>query len=98
MAHACSAVHVIAIDLADNRLGAARFGADVTINNGRVDPKEPIARLDRRSRADVAIEAVGVPSTFELAASLIQPVAGEPTSVCTASRQPSTSKSSGSRM
>jgi alcohol dehydrogenase len=66
--------HVIAIDLADNRLDAAkRFGADITINNGNVDPKESIAGLTEGLGADVAIEAVGVPSTFELAASLIRP-------------------------
>jgi alcohol dehydrogenase len=66
--------HVIAIDLADNRLEAAkRFGADVTINNGIVDPKEAIAGLTDGLGVDVAIEAVGVPSTFELAASLIRP-------------------------
>ena len=66
--------HVIAIDLADNRLDAAkRFGADITINNGIVDPKESIADLTDGLGADVAMEAVGVPSTFELAASLIRP-------------------------
>ena len=31
--------HVVAIDLADSRLEAAkRFGADVIVNNGRQDP------------------------------------------------------------
>jgi threonine dehydrogenase-like Zn-dependent dehydrogenase len=31
--------HVIAIDLADTRLEAAKaFGADLTVNNGRADP------------------------------------------------------------
>ena len=66
--------HVIAIDLADSRLEAAKqFGADLTINNETVDPKETIAEMTDGLGADVAIEAVGVPATFELCASLIRP-------------------------
>ena len=66
--------HVIAIDLADSRLEAAKqFGADLTINNRTVDPKATIAELTDGLGADVAIEAVGVPATFELAASLVRP-------------------------
>jgi alcohol dehydrogenase len=66
--------HIVAIDLADSRLDAAKqFGADVTVNNGREDPLEVIRSLTGGLGADVAIEAVGVPSTFELAATLIRP-------------------------
>jgi alcohol dehydrogenase len=66
--------HVIAIDLADSRLEAAKqFGADLTINNKTVDPKEIILEMTDGLGADVAIEAVGVPATFEMAASLIRP-------------------------
>jgi alcohol dehydrogenase len=66
--------HVIAIDLADSRLEAAKqFGADLTINNQTVDPMTTIAELTDGLGADVAIEAVGVPATFELAAALIRP-------------------------
>ncbi len=66
--------HVVAIDLADIRLEAAkRFGADITVNNGRQDPLEVIRELTDGLGADVAIEAVGVPATFELAARLIRP-------------------------
>jgi alcohol dehydrogenase len=66
--------HVIAIDLADTRLDAAKqFGADVTVNNGVQDPIEVIAELTDGLGADVAIEAVGVPATFELAARLVRP-------------------------
>jgi alcohol dehydrogenase len=66
--------HIVAIDLADSRLDAAKqFGADVTINNGREDPLEIIRALTGGLGADVAIEAVGVPATFELAANLIRP-------------------------
>jgi alcohol dehydrogenase len=64
----------VAIDLADTRLDAAKqFGADVTVNNGREDPVEAVARLSDGLGADVAIEAVGVPATFELATRLIRP-------------------------
>jgi alcohol dehydrogenase len=66
--------HIVAIDLADSRLEAAKqFGADVTVNNGREDPLEAIRSLTGGLGADVAIEAVGVPATFELAATLIRP-------------------------
>jgi alcohol dehydrogenase len=65
---------VVAIDLADSRLEAAKsFGADVTVNNSREDPLEIIRSLTGGLGADVAIEAVGVPATFELAATLIRP-------------------------
>src|SRR5580700_8967337 len=60
--------HVVAIDLSDARLEAAKqFGADVTVNNGREDPLAIIQSLTEGLGADVAIEAVGTPATFELA-------------------------------
>lgn len=69
-----SPAHVVAIDLADSRLEAAKqFGADVTVNNGREDPATVINGLTDGLGADVAVEAVGVPATFELAAQLIRP-------------------------
>ena len=43
------------------------------MNNGREDPLEVIRQLTDGLGADVAIEAVGVPATFELAARLIRP-------------------------
>jgi alcohol dehydrogenase len=69
-----SPAHVVAIDLADSRLDAAKqFGADITVNNSREDPTEVVKALTGGLGADVAIEAVGVPETFELAVSLIRP-------------------------
>ena len=66
--------HVIAIDLADSRLEAAKqFGADVLVNNGHEDPVAIVQALTEGSGADVAIEAVGTPRTFELATELIRP-------------------------
>jgi alcohol dehydrogenase len=69
-----SPAHIVAIDKADSRLDAAkRFGADVVVNNDRTDPATVIAELTEGLGADVTIEAVGVPATFELAASLVRP-------------------------
>jgi alcohol dehydrogenase len=66
--------HIVAIDKADSRLEAAKqFGADVTVNNDRQDPEVVIAELTGGLGADVAIEAVGVPATFELATRLARP-------------------------
>jgi alcohol dehydrogenase len=66
--------HIVAIDLSDARLDAAkRFGADVTVNNSREDPLAVIKDLTGRLGADVSIEAVGTPGTFELAVKLIRP-------------------------
>jgi alcohol dehydrogenase len=65
---------IVAIDLADSRLEAARrFGADVTVNDGSEDAVARIMELTNGLGADVAFEAVGVPATFELAADLIRP-------------------------
>jgi alcohol dehydrogenase len=65
---------IVAIDLADSRLESARrFGADLTINNSREDPLALIMELTDGLGADVAMEAVGVPATFELATELIRP-------------------------
>jgi alcohol dehydrogenase len=66
--------HIIAIDLADARLEAAkRFGADVTVNNGREDALAVVRSLTDGLGADVAIEAVGVPQSFELCTELVRP-------------------------
>jgi alcohol dehydrogenase len=66
--------HIVAIDLADSRLEAAKqFGADVTVNNGHQDPLSVVHSLTGGLGADVTIEAVGVPATFELAVALSRP-------------------------
>jgi len=65
---------IVVIDLDDGRLEAAkRFGADVTVNNGREDPVAAVQLLTEGLGADVAIEAVGVPATFELCTELVRP-------------------------
>lgn len=65
---------IIAIDLADSRLARAReFGADTTINNSSEDPIEKVMDLTDGLGVDVAMEAVGVPATFELCTDLVRP-------------------------
>jgi len=65
---------IIAVDKAESRLGHAReFGATHTINNAQEDALQRIMELTGGSGVDVAIEAVGVPDTFELATELIRP-------------------------
>ena len=69
-----SPAHVVAVDLADARLEAAKqFGADIVVNNARQDPLEVIHSLTGGLGADVPIEAVGVPAAFELAVALSRP-------------------------
>jgi alcohol dehydrogenase len=65
---------IIAIDLADSRLEKAlEFGADVTINTVGEDARERVTQLTAGAGADVAVEAVGLPETFELCADLVRP-------------------------
>ena len=69
-----SPAHVVAIDLADSRLEAAKgFGADATVNNSREDAVAVVRSLTDGLGADVVIEAVGVPETFELCTELVRP-------------------------
>jgi alcohol dehydrogenase len=66
--------HVVAIDLDESRVERAReLGADVTVASGVEDPIEVVQRLTDGLGADVAIEAVGVPETFELCTELVRP-------------------------
>jgi alcohol dehydrogenase len=66
--------HIVAIDLADSRLEKAlEFGADSTINNSREDAIARIMELTEGMGVDVAVEAVGVPDTFELCTAIVRP-------------------------
>lgn len=65
---------IVAIDLADSRLTSARsFGADETINGSSGDVVEQIMAMTDGLGADVVMEAVGVPETFELCTELVRP-------------------------
>jgi alcohol dehydrogenase len=73
-AHLFSPSRVISIDLADARLEVAKgFGADLTINNGREDAVAVVQAATEGLGADVVIEAVGVPASFELCTELVRP-------------------------
>jgi alcohol dehydrogenase len=66
--------HIVAIDLADSRLEAAkRFGADLTLNNSTEDAVTFVRQITDGLGADVVIEAVGTPDTFELCTELVRP-------------------------
>lgn len=66
--------HIVAVDLADSRLEAARaFGADVVVNGGREDVAAAVRGLTGGLGADVTMEAVGYPETFEQAVALVRP-------------------------
>jgi alcohol dehydrogenase len=66
--------HIVAIDPTCSRLDVAkRFGADVLVDPTRHDPLERIETLTDGLGVDVAIEAVGVPESFELCTRLVRP-------------------------
>ena len=66
--------HIVSIDLVDARLDAAkRLGADIVVNSGREDALAIVQGLTDGLGADVSIEAVGTPETFELAVDLGRP-------------------------
>ena len=63
------------MDLAESRLEhARRFGADHVLNGNAGDVEAQIAALTTAGHgADVAIEAVGVPQTFDLCTRVVRP-------------------------
>jgi S-(hydroxymethyl)mycothiol dehydrogenase len=59
---------IIAVDVDDRKLEWARgFGATHTVNSSREDPVERIRELTGGNGADVVIEAIGLPQTYEQA-------------------------------
>ncbi|GEK01478.1 zinc-dependent alcohol dehydrogenase family protein [Streptomyces sp. 1-11] len=64
---------IIAVDLAPARLDAARrFGADA-VADAREAPRQLVDDLTDGLGADVAVEAVGVPESFELCTRVVRP-------------------------
>ena len=62
------ATTIIAVDVDDRKLeGAQRFGATHTVNSRDVDAVERIRELTGGHGADVVVEAVGRPETYEQA-------------------------------
>jgi len=69
-----SPAEIIVIDVDDNRLNVAKtFGATQTINSSDGRAVEQLMKLTNGNGVDVAIEAVGVPATFELCQEIIAP-------------------------
>ena len=68
------AATIIAIDLDETRLEQAKeFGATDVVVSGAADWKEQVLALTDGAGVDVAIEAVGVPQTFDMATELVRP-------------------------
>lgn len=68
------AARVIAIDLDVNRLEKSReFGATDTVVSGQENWKKEVMAMTDGAGVDVAIEAVGVPLTFEMATQIVRP-------------------------
>jgi alcohol dehydrogenase len=65
---------IIMIDVDDNRLGlASQFGATHTINSADGKASEAVMALTDGVGVDAALEAVGIPATFELCADIVAP-------------------------
>jgi alcohol dehydrogenase len=69
-----SPAEIIMIDLDDNRLEIARkFGATQTINSADGKAAETVMTMTGKRGVDAAIEAVGIPVTFELCEKIVAP-------------------------
>jgi alcohol dehydrogenase len=69
-----SPAEIIMIDLDDNRLEVAkRFGATSTINSASGDTADAVMKMTGGRGVDTAIEAVGIPATFELCEKIVTP-------------------------
>lgn len=69
-----SPAEIIMIDLDDNRLNMAkRFGATAAVNSTDGKALETIMKMTAGRGVDTAIEAVGIPATFELCENIVTP-------------------------
>jgi alcohol dehydrogenase len=65
---------IIMIDLDDNRLEVAkRFGATSIVNSSDGKAVAAVMKLTEQRGVDTAIEAVGIPATFELCEQIVAP-------------------------
>jgi alcohol dehydrogenase len=68
------ASRIIAVDLDANRISQAKgFGATDGVNSGEPGWKDAVLAMTDGMGVDVAIEAVGIPQTFQMATELIRP-------------------------
>ncbi len=69
-----SPAEIIMIDLDDHRLEVAmRFGATAAVNSADGKARETVMIMTENRGVDTAIEAVGIPATFELCAQIVAP-------------------------
>jgi alcohol dehydrogenase len=69
-----SPAQIVMVDRDANRLEVARrFGATACIDIGHADSVAEIMKLTDQTGVDCAIEAVGVPATFELCEAIVAP-------------------------
>jgi alcohol dehydrogenase len=67
-----SPAEIIMVDLDDNRLEVAqRFGATSVVNSSDGKAAENIMKMTSNRGVDTAIEAVGIPATFELCEKIV---------------------------
>lgn len=67
-----SPAEIIMVDTDDNRLGVAKkFGATQVIQNGLGNAAEKVMSLTGNRGVDVAIEAVGIPASFDLCQAVV---------------------------
>jgi alcohol dehydrogenase len=67
-----SPASIIMIDIDDNRLAIAkRFGATAVVNSGDGKAAKKVMKLTDKAGVDTAIEAVGIPATFELCQQIV---------------------------
>ena len=67
-----SPAEIIMIDMDDNRLEVAKkFGATKTVNSKDGKARDKVRKFTAEKGVDVAIEAVGIPATFELCEDII---------------------------
>jgi len=69
-----SPAEIVMVDMDDNRLEIARsFGATQVVNSSNGKAIETIMTFTNSAGVDVAIEAVGIPATFDICQSIIAP-------------------------
>ena len=69
-----SPAEIIMIDLDDNRLEVAkRFGATTGINSTDGKAVDTVMKMTGKRGVDTAIEAVGIPATFEMCEQIVAP-------------------------
>ena len=68
------AAQIVAIDLDENRLDLAKqVGATHCVNSAAADWQEQVLSLTDGYGVDVAVEAVGLPATFDMCTQLVRP-------------------------